>query len=67
VWNVVNLEIEFDDELRGKDINEDEIVPGRILMMQMLLDVALGDEEKAWSYYNHIVRKTAPEDPDRAT
>lgn len=47
----------------GKDIAEDEIIPGRILMMQMLLDVALGDEEKAWSYYNHLVRRRGASDP----
>jgi hypothetical protein len=67
VWNVLNLELEVDDEWRNKDIPEDEIVPGRILMMQMLLDVALGDEEKAWSYYNHMVRKTKPDHPESAT
>jgi hypothetical protein len=67
VWSVINLELEFDDEWRGKDVPEDEIIPGRILMMQMLLDVSFGDEEKAWSYYNHLVRKNATEGPDRDT
>ncbi len=37
------------------------------VIMQMLLDVALGDEVKAWGYYNHIVKKAARSDRDCAT
>jgi hypothetical protein len=67
VWNVINLELEFHDEWRGKEIKDDDVVPGSMLMMQMLLDVALGDQEKAWSYYNTVVKKPADSGPSGIT
>jgi hypothetical protein len=61
VWRVVNIELAGDPEWEGKEINEEEIMPGPILMMQMLTDVALGEKELAAKHYSefvHALRET---------
>jgi hypothetical protein len=55
VWQIVNLELATDPEWVDKEINEAEIVPGPMLMMQILTDVALGKTEDAWQYYKAMV------------
>lgn len=47
VWWTVNVEMAVDPEWGDKEIDEEEIVPGSLLMVQILLDVALGDDEEA--------------------
>lgn len=64
VWRVINLEIDSNPDFDGREINEDDVIPGPILMMQMLLDVALGDDEKAWSYYNAFTKGSKPGQPE---
>lgn len=57
VWRIVNLEVDGDPAFDGQEINEEEIVPGPMMFMRMLLDVALGDDETAWSYYHALMRQ----------
>jgi hypothetical protein len=57
VWRVVNLELIDNDEFEGQEINEDEIIPGPIMMMRMLVEVALGKDAEAWAHYNEIVKR----------
>jgi len=45
VWWVVNMEIPVNPDFDGKEIDEDGIVPGPILMLQMMLEVVSGNEE----------------------
>ncbi len=45
VWWVVNVEIATDPEYDGREINEEDIVPGAILSLQMLIQVASGNTE----------------------
>ena len=44
VWWVVNLEIPTNSDLDGKEIDEEGIVPGPLLMIQMMLEVVSGNE-----------------------
>ncbi|KJZ61742.1 hypothetical protein VD17_28225 [Pseudomonas fluorescens] len=44
IWWIVNVEIETDPDFDGRDINPDEITPGPILMMQIMLEVLSGNE-----------------------
>lgn len=50
VWWVVNVEIPTNPEYDGQEINEEGIVPGAILSLQMLIQVASGNTEllEAW-------------------
>lgn len=45
VWWVVNVEIPVTPDFDGKEIDEEGIVPGPVLMLQMMLEVASGNEE----------------------
>jgi hypothetical protein len=43
VWWVVNLEIPINSDFDGKEIDESGIVPGAVLSLQMLIEVASGN------------------------
>lgn len=45
VWWVVNLEIATNPDFDGQEIDESGIVPGSILSLQMLIEVASGSTE----------------------
>ncbi|MFY1868124.1 hypothetical protein ACOTEK_02395 [Achromobacter xylosoxidans] len=45
VWWVVNVEIPTNPDFAGKDIKEEDIVPGAVLTLQMLIQVASGNTE----------------------
>lgn len=45
VWWVVNMEIPVNPDFDGKEIDEEGIVPGPVLMLQMMLEVLSGNEE----------------------
>lgn len=42
VWWVVNVEITINPDYDGKEIDEAGIVPGAVLLLQMLIEVASG-------------------------
>jgi len=50
VWWVINLDIATDPEMMDKEIKEEDIIPGSIIMSKILMDVALGDEKDAEFY-----------------
>lgn len=45
VWWVVNMEIPVNPDFDGKEIDEEGIVPGPVLMLQMIFEVLSGNEE----------------------
>ena len=45
VWWVVNVEISTNPDCDGKDVDESSIVPGALLSLQMLIEVASGNTE----------------------
>ena len=49
-WWIVNVEIPTNEELDSVDIDEDGIIPGPIMTVKMLLDIALGSESEAVAY-----------------
>ncbi|MCC6498796.1 MAG: hypothetical protein IT313_00870 [Anaerolineales bacterium] len=58
-WWIVNFEIPLNPEFADKEIIEDEIIPGPIAGLRMMIDVALGDDEKS-KYYINEFRKNFP-------
>jgi hypothetical protein len=56
VWWIVNGEIPTNEDFSGKEIGEPHIVPGPVLMLQVILDVALGDEERSKYYYQEFTK-----------
>lgn len=52
VWWVVNVEIPTNPDYDGQEIDEDGIVPGPILTLQMMFQVLSGNEELLNTYRN---------------
>lgn len=55
-WWIVNVEIATDPDLVGKDISTEGIMPGSIMTLKLLLDVALGDDTEAWFYHREFMK-----------
>ena len=55
-WWIINFDIPANPDMENKqvDIIEDDIVPGPIVGIQMLIDVALGSDQEANSYINEL-------------
>jgi hypothetical protein len=64
MWWIINVEIPTDPDFDGETIDDDGIVPGAVMSMQLLLDIALGDEEQSRFYYNEFRRRTSVPDPE---
>ena len=54
VWWVVTVDIPANSDYDGSHIDEEEIVPGRLAVIQLLRDIALGDEERSRFYYEEF-------------
>lgn len=50
VWWIVNVELPTDPDFDDKEVIENEILPGPVMALQILLDVALGTDDQAKSY-----------------
>lgn len=57
VWWVVNVEIPINPDYANKEIDEAGIVPGSILSLQMLLQVASGSTELLDTWRNQRAKK----------
>lgn len=57
VWWIVNVEIPTNPDFDDVTVNEDEIIPGRIATLHMLIQIALGDDATSRSYYDEFVRR----------
>tara|TARA_R110002072_G_scaffold253748_1_gene412503 strand:- start:2077 stop:2694 length:618 start_codon:yes stop_codon:yes gene_type:complete len=59
VWWIVNVEIPVDPDFDGtEEIDEAGILPGPVMNMQLLMEIALGDEEQSRFYYEEFRKKT---------
>jgi hypothetical protein len=57
MWWFVNFEMAIDPEAYPKDLDLDEVIPGPIWSLNMLIDVALGSEEEAAKYYEQFIER----------
>lgn len=55
IWWVMEVEISTDPDFDGKYIDVEKIVPGSILMIQMMLEVLSGNETLLKNYQENIV------------
>ncbi len=53
-WWIFNVEIPINPDYSKVDIDINEIVPGRMLHLQMLTQIALGTDEEAIRYFNEF-------------
>ena len=55
IWWIMNVEIPTDPEYDGHEIDENEVKLGSVMFIQMIVDIALGEEEISNAYYNELV------------
>ena len=58
VWWITNVEIPTNPDYDGQDIDEGGIVPGPLVSIQLLRDIALGDDEQSRFYYNEFRKRS---------
>lgn len=56
-WWVFNVEIPTNPDFDGAEVNENEILPGRLITLQLLTDIALGSEEISEYYYKEFIHR----------
>jgi len=57
VWWVVNVEIPTDPDYCEAEINEEEVVPGTVVTMRLMVDIALGPKDISEYYYKELFGK----------
>jgi hypothetical protein len=57
IWWIVNFEIPINSDFDGAEIDESGIVPGVVLTIQLMFEIALGEPEKASYYLNEFERR----------
>ena len=55
IWWFENLDMAIDPDAYPEDLDLEQVIPGPIWSLQMLIDIALGPEEEARKYYDHFV------------
>jgi hypothetical protein len=56
-WWILNVEIPTNPDFDGKDIDENGIIPGPIMTLQMLTDIDIGSEKGSKAYYEFMKEK----------
>jgi|LDZT01.1.fsa_nt_gi hypothetical protein len=56
-WWIVNVEIDINPDLYDKEIDEEDITPGPLIMLRVLADIALGNEKESNFYYDNFKRQ----------
>lgn len=51
---ITNVEIPTNPDFDGAKVDENGIVPGPVMTMQLLMDIALGDDERSRFYYDEF-------------
>lgn len=58
-WWIVNVDMSTDPQFDGEQVDESNIIPGPIMALRVLMDVALGSEEDARKHLDEF-RRLAP-------
>lgn len=56
LWWIVNVEIPTDPDIDIDDIDTDQIIPGYIMLIELLLEIALNEGEEAKKYYDIFLK-----------
>ncbi len=57
VWWIMNVEIPTNPDYDGQEIDEEEVVPGSIMTLRILLDIAFGDEKTSRFYVEEFRKR----------
>ncbi|HIC91180.1 MAG TPA: hypothetical protein EYP21_03780 [Syntrophaceae bacterium] len=56
-WWILNVEIPTNPDLNGRQIDDEGIIPGKIMTLRLLLDIALGTENESKFYYHEFIKR----------
>jgi len=56
-WWILNVEIPTNPDFDNQEIDEQGIMPGKIITLRLLSDIALGSEEESKFYYNEFIKR----------
>lgn len=56
VWWFINFEASIDPDMVPDGADIESVVPGQILILQLILDIAFGDEPEEGYYYNSFMK-----------
>jgi len=57
IWWIKEVEIPTDPDLISADLNYDKIIPGSIMTLRLMLDIALGSKEESEYYFNEFSKR----------
>ena len=55
-WWIINFELAIDPPEGASEIDYERIVPGAIMTVRVLVDIALGDKEESEFYYKEFIK-----------
>ena len=58
VWWITNVEIPTNPDFDGADVDSSEIVPGPVMTIELLMEIALGDDKRRRSYFDEFRKLT---------
>jgi hypothetical protein len=64
-WWIVNVEIATNPDFDGKEIDEDGIVPGTMMVLQLMMEIGLGSDQQAKSYLDEFRKRTRQDRPEQ--
>lgn len=56
-WWLLNFEMEINPDIVPDSVNVEDVIPGPIWSLQLMLDIALGNEPEEGYYYNALKKK----------
>lgn len=57
VWWITNVDIPTNPDYDSSKVDEGRIVPGSIMLMHLLMDIAFGDEDRSRFYYDEFRKR----------
>jgi hypothetical protein len=61
-WWIINVDMSVNPEFDGKEADAENVIPGPVMGLQLLLNIALGPEDEAKKYFNKFIKQTHRED-----
>lgn len=56
-WWVINVDMATDPEYSDREVKEEDVIPGQIVGLRLMMDVALGSKEESRRYIDEFVRR----------
>lgn len=62
IWWIVNVELAINPDYDAQTIEESDIIPGPVMILQLFQEIALGSDEKSQFYYREFKKRFGGKD-----